>query len=241
MSDIAMNISADVTLTAELLKTVNSAAFALASPCHSITDAVKLVGLRGIKNLLYSIGTVKTLKSFQNNEKEDLWTHANLVAFYSYNLARNLCADDRHVIEDSYVCGLLHDMGKILFENAHPDVIDKIRKICFAKGISSDIFEKLIAGVNHGEIGAKIAEKWNFPEVIVNVICYHHEPDLAPQEYRKLTSLVYIADLMVHYQDKEVDFYQIDPTILELFNIKTQKQFDAISDRLATVFKRQNQ
>ncbi|MCI1210198.1 MAG: HDOD domain-containing protein [Treponema sp.] len=241
MSDIAMNISADVTLTAELLKTVNSAAFALASPCHSITDAVKLVGLRGIKNLLYSIGTVKTLKSFQNNEKEDLWTHANLVAFYSYNLARNLCADDRHVIEDSYVCGLLHDMGKILFENAHPDVIDKIRKICIAKGISSDIFEKLIAGVNHGEIGAKIAEKWNFPEVIVNVICYHHEPDLAPQEYRKLTSLVYIADLMVHYQDKEVDFYQIDPAILELFNIKTQKQFDTISDRLATVFKRQNQ
>ena len=56
MSDIAQKISNDVSLTAELLKLVNSAAFSLVTPCHSIGEAVKLAGLRGIKNLLYSIG-----------------------------------------------------------------------------------------------------------------------------------------------------------------------------------------
>ena len=71
MSDIAMHISNDVALTAELLKMVNSAAFALASPCHSIADAVKLVGLRGIRNLLFSIGTVQTFKEV-GGDKLDL-------------------------------------------------------------------------------------------------------------------------------------------------------------------------
>ncbi|MFA6938493.1 MAG: HDOD domain-containing protein, partial [Treponema sp.] len=82
MSDIAMHISNDVSLTVELLKLVNSAAFALASPCRSISDAVKLVGLRGIRNLLYSIGSMQNLMVNNDTDNKKLWTHAYRVAFY---------------------------------------------------------------------------------------------------------------------------------------------------------------
>src|SRR5574344_1894589 len=226
MSDIAMHISNDVTLTGELLKLVNSAAFALASPCRSISDAVKLVGLRGIRNLLYSIGSMQNLMVDNDTDNKKLWTHAYRVAFYSYNLARNFCTSpsDKNCVEDSYVCGLLHDMGKIIFETAHPDLINKVHTICEKKGISSELFEKLIAGVNHGEIGALIAEKWNFPDVIVNVIRYHHDPSDAPKEMRKITSLVYLADMMAHYNDKTVDYYQFDTDILAQFKITSEAQ-----------------
>jgi putative nucleotidyltransferase with HDIG domain len=239
MSDIAMQISNDVTLTAELLKLVNSAAFALANPCASIADAVKLVGLRGIKNLLYSIGSLKTFANVSGS-KEELWTHAYRVAFYSYNMARNFCTSERTVIDDAYICGLLHDMGKIIFETAHPDLLARVMQICREKGASQDIFEKLISGVNHGEIGARIAEKWNFPDVITNVIRYHHEPENSPKEVRRLTSLVCLSDLMAHYQQEEVDFYQIDPEILRMFRISTEDQFKKISDRLKTAFDKEN-
>ena len=239
MSDIAMQISNDVTLTGELLKLVNSAAFALANPCASIADAVKLVGLRGIKNLLYSIGSVTTFTNVSGS-KEELWTHAYRVAFYSYNMARNFCTSERSVIDDAYICGLLHDMGKIIFETAHPDLLAKIMQICKGKGVSQDIFEKLISGVNHGAIGAKIAERWNFPDVITNVIHYHHEPENAPKEVRRLTSLVYISDLMAHYQQGEVDFYQIDTEVLRMFKISTEDQFKKISDRLKNAFDKES-
>jgi putative nucleotidyltransferase with HDIG domain len=239
LSDIAMQISNDVTLTGELLKLVNSAAFALATPCASIADAVKLVGLRGIKNLLYSIGSVNSFKNVSGS-KEELWTHSYRVAFYSYNMARNLCASDRIVIDDAYICGLLHDMGKIIFETAHPDLLEKVMAICKMKGASQEVFEKLISGVNHGEIGAKVAEKWNFPDVITNVIRYHHDPENAPVEMRKLTSLVCLSDLMAHYQQKEVDFYQIDSAMLSMFKISTESQFKKISDRLQAAFDREN-
>ena len=238
MSDIAMHISNDVTLTGELLKQVNSAAFALASPCRSISDAVKLVGQRGIRNLLFTIGSMQNLMVVGDTSKKELWTHAYRVAFYSYNLARNFCSGsaDRNCIEDSYVCGLLHDMGKIIFETAHPDLIEKVHAVCEKKGIAPDLFEKLIAGVNHGEIGALIAEKWNFPDVIVNVIRYHHDPSDAPKEMRKITSLVYLADMMAHYNDKTVDYYQFDSDILAEFKITSEAQVQAITERMEQAF-----
>lgn len=240
MSEIAMHISNDVSLTADLLRLVNSATFALASPCRSIADAVKLVGIRGIKNMLYSLGSIQNLSRGNDTEKKKtLWTHAYRVAFYSYNLARNFCASEHEVIDDAYVCGLLHDMGKIIFETAHPDLIDRIKNLCENKGIVSDVFEKLVAGVNHSEIGALVAEKWNFPDVIVSVIRHHHEPDMAPQNNRKLTFLVYLSDMLAHYQTGEVDFYQFDSDVLAMFHITGEEQLQKISARLETAFSKE--
>ena len=235
MSEIAMQISNDVALTAELLKQVNSAAFALSVPCKNISDAVKLLGIRGIKNMLFTVGSLKTFASVSGNN-EKLWKHAYQVAFYSYNLAMNFCAKDHAVVEDSYVCGLLHDMGKIIFESAHPDYLESVKSICNAKGISSELFEKIVSGVNHGEIGARIAEKWNFPESLVEVIRYHHSPENARERDRLLVSLVNLADAISHYQEFELEYSQFDPDVLALFNIASETALARISEKFKEAF-----
>lgn len=235
MSEIAMQISNDVALTGELLKQVNSAAFALSNPCKNIADAVKMVGIRGIKNMLYTVGSLKAFAE-AGGSNENLWKHAYQTAFYSYNMARNFCPTDRAIVEDSYICGLLHDMGKIIFETSHPEFLEKIKSFCVAKGTDADIFEKILSGVNHGHIGAKIAEKWNFPESIVSVIRFHHSPESASQEYKKLTSLVYLANLMTHYQEREIAYYQIDKNVLSMFNVKSEEQFQKIGEKLQQAF-----
>ena len=236
MSEIAAAISSDVSLTTDLLKLVNSATFALASPCKSISDAVKMVGIGGIRNMIISVGSLNELKKISPDDKKDLWIHAYKVAFFSYNLARNFCASERMVVEDSYVCGLLHDMGKLIFDTARPELMLKIKKLATDKGVPPNAFEKLVAGVNHGELGALIAEKWNFPETVISVIRHHHEPDLAPQEVRKQTSLIYLADMMVHYASLEVDYYQFDKDVLAMFGIKSEQQMTKISQRLEESF-----
>ncbi|MBR6079865.1 MAG: HDOD domain-containing protein [Treponema sp.] len=235
MSDIAMKISTDVSLTAELLKLVNSATFALASPCHSIGDAVKLVGIRGIKNLLYSIGSVKILSSDDDTEHiKELWDHSYQVAFYSYNLARSFCreAGEKAFVDDSYVCGLLHDMGKIIFETAHPDIMEKVDGICVEYGLSTDLFERLVAGVNHGEIGAKVARKWNFPDMIVNTIRYHHSPETAPLENRMLAEIVCIADSLAHYQSGDIEYDQMEIQLMRRYGIQSEDDVKAIVEKL---------
>lgn len=235
ISDIANQISNDVALTGELLKTVNSAAFSLQTPCSSISDAVKMIGTRGIKNMLYSIGSLNIFAA-QTKKNEDLWKHSYQVAFYSYNLAKNFCKSDNSVVEDSFVCGLLHDMGKVIFETNCPEYIENVKKICKDKITSLDLFEKIISGVNHGEIGAKIAEKWNFPESIINVIRFHHSPGNAPEAAKTLTTIIYIADLMVHYHNSDIQYSQIDKNILKQFNITCESQFQQIAEKLKNVF-----
>lgn len=235
MSDIATQISNDVSLTAELLKLVNSAAYFLSAPVQSIGESVKIVGLRGISNLLCSLGSMETLIADESTNRR-LWDHSYKVAFYSYNLSRNFLRTDRNSIEDSYVCGLLHDMGKILFENLKPNSLEKISKVAKKMCISKEFFETVIAGMNHGEIAALLAEKWNFPKTLCQVIRYHHTPLDAPEEYKKLAAIVYIADMISHYEDKEVEFDQIDLDVLGIFKIETEEQFEGITKRLSSAF-----
>ena len=241
MSDIAQKISNDVSLTAELLKLVNSAAFSLVTPCHSIGEAVKLAGLRGIKNLLYSIGSVQTLSSDEDTEHiKMLWDHSYKVAFYSYNLARSFFRDssEKAYIDDSYVCGLLHDMGKIIFETAHPDILDQISSLSAEYGLNTELFERLVAGVNHSEVGAMVAEKWNFPDMIVNTIRYHHAPESAPAETKKLAEIVCLADSFTHYQGGDLEFHQIEPALLRKYGIQTESDVKDIVARLEKALQR---
>jgi putative nucleotidyltransferase with HDIG domain len=226
LSTIATLISNDVSLTADLLKLVNSAAFSLAKECHSITEAVKLIGIRGIKNLLYSIGTLKVLGN-KTDEQKRLWIHSYKAAFFSYNLARNFLKNSI-VTEDAYVCGLLHDLGKIVFSAIHPDLLDKIQHLKVEHNIPDKIFDSLLTGINHTEIGAALAEKWNFPPTLIAVIKYHHAPESATEQYRALVSNVCLADLMIHYSEGTLEYYQIDKKLLQMYGIASEAHLQKI-------------
>ena len=138
--DIARYISTDPAMTADLLKLVNSAAYMMTKKVDNIVDAVKLVGLRGIKNLLYSYGTLKILDDGASDKKK-LWDHSYRTAYYAYNLAKNFKANIKGLLDDAYVGGMLHDMGKIIFSSVHPDLLEKIRGFCKDKDIPADTFE----------------------------------------------------------------------------------------------------
>ena len=235
ITDIAKHIAMDITLTADLLKLVNSAQFVLSKKVDNIAEAVKMVGLRGLKTLLYSYGTQKILKTALKSH----WDHANRTAFYAYNLAKSYLTK-KDILDDVYVGGILHDIGKILFFNAHPTLLDKISTLCREREMGRDLFEDLSAGLNHAEIGALIAEKWNFPEQLVEAIKYHHEPELASPAVRETVEAIYLANVIANIETDEIIFEQISKEILLKFNIRTEEQFNIIRDRLAEAFEKQS-
>jgi putative nucleotidyltransferase with HDIG domain len=234
VTDISKKIAMDMALTADLLKIVNSAQYMLPKKVDNIVNAVKLVGMRGLKNLLYSYGTQKVLKS----GIKELWEHANRTAFYSYNLARNYIKN-KNILDDVYIGGTLHDIGKAVFYNAHPKLLGKIRDLCKEKEIGNSLFENLSAGFNHAEIGAMIAEKWNFPENLVISIKYHHEPETAPAEQFDVVSTIYLGNYFANYEKKEITFEQISPKILTKFGITTEEQFNAVLTKLTEAFEKE--
>ena len=239
MADIARQISMDPAMTADLLKVVNSAQFMLSKKVDSISEAVKMVGIRGIKNILYSYGTQKILGD-DTTDKRILWDHSYKTAFYAYNLAKNF-RKDRNLLDDVFVGGILHDMGKIIFANVHPDLLNKIKTFCVEKGIPASTFEDLSAGLNHAEIGALIAQKWNFPDNLVSAIRLHHDPNVAPAEFKDLVETVYLANMLCEYEAGTVTFDQIDKKPLASFGISNEKQLEVLLEKFASGFKRENQ
>lgn len=227
MGEIIDLIQQDVTLSTDLLKLVNSASFRAKKTPTNIEDSVKMVGLRGIRNLIYAIGSLQNLTPVTKTKKA-LWSHAHTVGRYALALAYKFYSTNKKIISDAYVCGLLHDIGKILFEAAHPETIQNLLDFCHTKHIPSRVFEKIIGGANHGEIGALITTKWNFPEVITAAIEFHHTPHAAPECHRKLVEIVYLANSFCHYQDQRITFRHIDPTILSNFGITEEKQFQQL-------------
>ena len=236
ITEIARHISMDPAMTADLLKTVNSAHYMLSKKVDNINEAVKMVGLRGIRNLLYSYGTQKLLGD-DSPVKKALWEHSYKTAFYAYNLIRNF-RKDNDILDDSYVGGILHDMGKIVFSNVHPSLLEKIRTFCAEKGIPTSTFEDLAAGMNHAEIGASIAEKWNFPDSLIASIQYHHDPLSAPKEYKDLSYAVYLANMLCEMEKGSVSFEQLDSTVLESFGFKSKKQIDLLLEKLSFGFEK---
>jgi putative nucleotidyltransferase with HDIG domain len=235
ITDIARKISMDPALTADLLKIVNSAQYMAAKKVDSIAEAVKMVGIRGLKNLLYSYGTQKLLGD-DTADKKQLWEHSYKTAFYAYNLVKNF-HKDRNLLDDAYVAGILHDMGKIIFSNVHPELLTKIRDFCGEKNLPTSTLEDLAAGMNHAEIGAMIAEKWNFPEGLVYAIRFHHDPLAVPPEYKVLVETVYLANMFCEYEKDNISFDQIEPEVLNHFNISSKKQIDGLLERFAVGFK----
>jgi putative nucleotidyltransferase with HDIG domain len=229
INDIARKISTDPSLTADLLKTVNSAQFMLPNKVDNIVDAVKMLGLRGVKNMLFNYGTEKILDLPAHPE---LWDHAHRVAFYSFTLARQITRS-KDIIDDAYVGGVLHDIGKIVFSAVHPDLLDRIKHFSSERDIAPGLFEDLSAGYNHAEIGAKIAEKWNFSDSLIESIRYHHEPNACRPEHRLIVYCVYLGNAFCAYESGEMAYDIMDHSILAKFRITSEEQFKEVQHRLS--------
>jgi HD-like signal output (HDOD) protein len=234
MNEIARVISRDPAITADLIKIVNSAAYAQVKRVDNISDTIKIIGIKGIKNLLFSYGTQKILGDDTGNKKK-LWDHAYRTAFYAYNLVQNF-RKDHDILDDVYVASILHDMGKIVFSHLHPELSSKLKSFCEEKIVSQMLFENIAGGMNHAEIGALIAEKWNFPEIFVLAIRYHHAPFDAPAAH-SVVDTVYLANLLVHIENGDATFEQIDASILNSFGLTSKKQIQNLIGKFSEGFR----
>lgn len=240
MVSIARHISMDPAMTADLLKLVNSAQFMLPRKVDNIVDAVKLVGLRGIKNLLYSYGSQKIFAAERQVDQKALWDHSYKCAYYAYNLAKNFKPSNRPLADDAYVGGMLHDMGKIVFSAIHPELLGHIDSFCQTKGIDKSFFEDLSGGMNHAEIGARVAEKWNFPEALVAAIRYHHEPALMTADFKDVVFTVYLANVFCDFESAGMNWDQIDSQVLKDFGFLSEKQFAKTVEQFTEAFKQES-
>lgn len=194
VSQVANIIKFDPSMTANILKMANSVYF---SPLHRISNINDAVIYLGQKNLLRAIQTAGISKYFKKgasgyfDKTAGLWEHCVAVALMSQILSKKITGKEDSTL---YTAALLHDVGKIIMGEFVRDALPKISKLVSEKSMSFLEAEEVVLGINHADLGGKIAEHWNFPAEITEAIAYHHRPDLLEKEEKIVPWIVYMAD-----------------------------------------------
>ena len=196
MSDISDLIVYDPSITASLLKICNSAYFGLARKVESVRDAITLLGLDQIVELVLLNSTAENFKDEPDGYglgEGELWHHAVLSAHVAKMLAENHgYANKKHFV---FTAALLKDIGKLIMGRFVAFSYEKINILVSSKGYSFNEAEKEVIGMSHEELGALVAEKWRFGKKLIYIIRNHHMSEEASRDDVE-TALVYLADIV---------------------------------------------
>jgi putative nucleotidyltransferase with HDIG domain len=159
-----------------------------------------------------------------------IWDHCNKVAFYAREIAFSY--RQTSIIESVYMAGLLHDLGKIVLLATDKKLVRKIASIVKDRKITTTTMEEISIGISHSAIGALIAQKWNFPESLVEAIKFHHAPYNAATKYSDVVNIIYLANMMIGIEDRRYNYYYIDEAMLERYDLLDINKFNTYHERL---------
>ena len=192
--DLARVITDDQVLTVRLLKLVNSSFYGFPQRISTVTGAIVLLGFDAIRNLLLTTSVFDLFAHRNRHKKQDqerFWDHS-LGCAVGAKVIGNYLRHDK--IEELFVSGLLHDIGKIVEMMFLPDEFSKIVAAVKRENILMTTAENNVLGYNHAEVGKLLAEKWNLPVKLVQVIAHHHHPDNAGS-FAVEAAIVHLADI----------------------------------------------
>jgi len=213
-------ISQDTSLTARLLKIVNSSYYGFQAKIETVSRAVTVVGLRELRGLVIAASAVETFSNVPDEilNKVRFWRHS----LYCGVIAR-LLAEQCHVLhsERLFVAGLLHDIGKLIIAQRLPTETRMIALEADAGHRSEFEVEQDFLGFNHAEVGGELMKAWSMPETLFESVAYHHNPQQAETGIME-TCLIHIANILTDEAEQGLDMkedtplQQIDPFAWEI-------------------------
>jgi len=186
-------IKYDQGMTANILRICNSSYFGLKKRIVSVKQAVAYLGVEKVACLVMmgsSAGNFKKAQSGYDLDEGELWKYSVSSALIAQDLAEKLNPNNISLI---FTTALLKDIGKVILHDYVRDSFKEIIEAVQKKGLAFMDAEKEIIGIDHAELGARVAERWRFDPEMVDIIRYHHSPNKAGRGNRSLP-IIYLAD-----------------------------------------------
>jgi len=223
--DIASILQEDPAISAKVLRMTNSAYYGLSRTIESVKQAVVIIGLEAVKNLVLSASMFEAFSSDQlDKEFQDVfWRHSLATAFAARLLGHALRSKQTFDPEVGFSGGLLHDVGKMVISVYMPEQAQRIKETKQQNPNSPDYrIEETILGYNHTQIGALLGDHWKLPARLIEAIKFHHFPGLKESEDNNLPYLIHLANHLAKYAfdyDPEDENSYIDPVEAGVINI----------------------
>jgi serine/threonine protein kinase len=164
VGSITNEILKDVALTNKLLRLVNSAHYARGSSISTVSRAVSLVGLNGIRNMALSL---VLLEHMQDKAHANLLKEEFLRSLMAGSIAGELCPSLRDA-EEAFIGSMFQNLGRLLAEFYFPEEATTIRAQTTARQhpVTEAVASASVLGLSYEELGAGVAKAWGLPVAI---------------------------------------------------------------------------
>jgi putative nucleotidyltransferase with HDIG domain len=174
LDDVVGLVEKDAALSTKVLRLANSSYYGLSSKVGSVSRAIIVLGFNTLCNAVAAVGISDMFAGSKTEiDLAGMWIHTLGCAVASKVLIQKKNYMDA---DKAFICGILHDIGKVAIANAQPEEQEKILLLLNDPGKTLLDAEKEVLGTDHTEIGHALAQKWHFPNYIADAIRYHHCP-----------------------------------------------------------------
>ena len=203
LKDLAKIISLDPSLSADILKMVNSAYFGLSHKVFKISQAINFMGIDLIKDIILTSSIFKNLHGTQTQILwiKKIYKHSSNVLKYAMEICKQIEIDD---IDKNYIfiAAMFHDLGKIIMimnlGNQYETLLNSFEK---EKNINIEELELKKISITHSQVGAYILGLWGFSTKVIQTILFHHKPELSDSTHDCLLASIYLANYIDNYKN----------------------------------------
>ena len=189
MDAIGEEIARDQSLSAQVLKLINSSFYGFSGRISSVSHAVILLGVNAVRNVI-STAWASTIIA---DSFPGLYEHSLACSRTCFIVSTNLTVADPTTMSS---IGLLHDIGKMVLAEYLADEFNAVKSQVETTDSRFCDAEKETIGVTHADIGDWLLKKWNLPESSRIPIGLHHDFD-ASSEYASSAAVLILADAIV--------------------------------------------
>lgn len=176
MPEVARVVQSDPALAGRVLKLANSAHAGMRRPIVSISEAVSVLGFPTLRQVALGLSVLSNYRSGQckNFNYQDFWSGSLATAIATQLLSTNAKTSP----EETFICGLLANIGQLALATLFPDVYSEI--LGKKAGVDFATMEKTeyaVFATTERELTTALLLDWGLPKLFVNAVYFHEVPE----------------------------------------------------------------
>ena len=224
-SQLSTLIHRDQSLAGNILKITNSANYAGNVKIVSLQQAIARLGINLLREIALAVSVQNSLFNVPGQEKtiNYLWKHSLASSAYAKEIARSR----RKNVESSYLCGLLHTIGK-------PIVLKSLHEICKKEKVKLPLEDSLkILEEEHKVMSLRLAKEWDLPEQVMQSVeffdDYENCDNFEDEVCTVVLAHILADDLLEHENTEELNL--ADHALIDLLNMYPEDVEELLSKK----------
>lgn len=219
-------IATDPGLTARMLKLANSAFFGLNRKIDSVQEAIAILGFNHLRTLVQAVALGSSFKAVPGVNLEQFWRYSLNTAKICRTLAKSMKLPDGA----AFTAGLVHAVGDLVMHIGMPEVVARIDWSVSPFDLKRAEAEQAALGYTYADVSAAFAQRWDFPEAIVNALKHQRVP-FEGDIYEPMAGVVHMASWRARVQEINLDRAGMASTFPDVVAILLGLDLDMVLDK----------